>query len=295
MAEPLLPKPPWLKAKLGQGADFGRLKKLVHRRGLHTVCEEALCPNMGRCWEHGRATLMILGGTCTRACRFCAVGSGAPPPPDADEPRRVAEAVQAMGLRDVVLTSVTRDDLPDGGAALWADTIRRVHAAVPGIVVEVLVPDFEGRPGPLMTVLEAAPDVLGHNLETVPSLYRAIRMQADYGRSLDVLRTAHRRGLVTKTGIMVGLGETGAEVKTLMRETVEGGGDIFTVGQYLQPTRAHLPVRRYVPPEEFDAYRAFGLEIGFKVVVSGPLVRSSYHSEEQAAFLRDRGVGAAQR
>ena len=280
-----LPKPPWLRVRLGGGPEYRRLSAILQKQKLHTVCDEALCPNKGRCWEHGRATVMILGDLCTRHCSFCNVTPGRPTAGDTQEPRRVAEAVKAMGIRDIVLTSVTRDDLEDGGAAIWAETIRRVRESVPGITVEVLVPDFSGCAEVLNRVLDAGPDILGHNLETVPSLYRKVRPQADYRRSLAVLKHAHERGFVTKTGIMVGVGETAEEVAGAMGDAIAAGVDIFYIGQYLQPSRKHLSVSRYVEPEEFDRFRETGLRLGFKVVVSAPLVRSSYHSEEQAEYV----------
>lgn len=278
-------KPDWLKVRLGGGAGYERVREIIEHERLHTVCSEALCPNKGKCWEHGRATIMILGGICTRACRFCNVNPGKPSVADAREPERVASAVAAMGLSDIVITSVTRDDLPDGGAGIWARTIEAVRQQNKGIVIEVLVPDFRGDTRLLDTVLDACPDVLGHNLETVPSLYGKVRPQADYERSLSVLRHSHARGFVTKTGIMVGLGEAVEEVRKVMGDALRVGCDIFYIGQYLQPSRRHLEVKRYVEPEEFDAYRDYGLALGLGVVVSAPLVRSSFHSEEQARFL----------
>ena len=288
---------------VGQGPTYTKLKNIIHGRKLHTVCEEALCPNMGRCWESGRATLMILGNRCTRSCAFC--GAASLPRPvqrayghevqtgwhgacDENEPHCVAEAVREMGLSNVVITWVTRDDLEDGGARIWAETIRCVREAVPGICVEVLVPDFRGSIRAFKTVMEAKPEILGHNLETVSSLYKRIRPQADYGQSLRLLKTANEYGFITKTSIMVGVGETADEVFDLMKDAIEAGCDIFYVGQYLQPTKEHVPVHRYVKPDEFEIYRERGLEMGFKVVVSGPLVRSSYHSEEQAEYVRSR-------
>jgi lipoic acid synthetase len=231
---------------------------------------------------------MLLGRECTRACGFCNVRGGAPGAPDRGEPRRVAEAVRAMGLRGVVLTSVTRDDLPDGGAGLWAETIRAVRGAVPGIVVEVLVPDFGGDGMALDRVLAERPDVFGHNLETVRSLYAAVRPQADYGRSLAVLRQAGAQGLIVKTGIMLGLGETREEVRQLMRDALAAGCQILYIGQYLRPGRRHAPVVRYVEPVEFDDFREAGLRAGFRVVVAAPLVRSSYHAEDQERFVAGR-------
>lgn len=284
-----LHKPDWIKVRLGRGEGHRRLHGIVGDGKLHTVCQEALCPNMGRCWEHGRATLMILGDTCTRGCRFCNVGTGHPGTCDTDEPRRVAEAVKAMVLKDVVITSVTRDDLPDGGASVWVETIEHVRAACPGVLVEVLIPDFRGSDDGLARVLAAKPDVLGHNLETVPDLYPAVRPQADYSRSLDVLRRAHAAGLVTKTGIMVGLGEAFEALADLMADARAAGCNIFYAGQYLQPTREHYPVQRYIEPEAFDRIAEMARKAGFDVVVAAPLVRSSYHSDEQAAFLAGSG------
>ncbi len=283
-----LRKPDWLRVRVPHGSGFVRIRNIVNAGRLHTVCEEALCPNMGKCWEHGRATLMILGDKCTRACRFCNIKAESTGICDDQEPARVVEALKKMGLKDVVITSVTRDDLPDGGSAVWAETVRRIHWELPGVSVEVLIPDFKGDLAALERVLVEKPAVLGHNLETVPSLYSRVRPQADYDRSLEVLKRAHERGAVVKTGIMVGIGETETEVLELIKDAVEAGCEIFYVGQYLQPTKKHLPVSRYVTPDEFDSYRRRGLEAGFKVVVSAPLVRSSYHSEEQAEYLKRR-------
>jgi lipoic acid synthetase len=287
-------KPDWLKVRLPHGPQHARLKSIIQKLDLHTVCEEALCPNQGRCWENGKATIMILGGVCTRDCRFCAVSPGQPGPTDREEPERAAAAVRALGLRDVVITSVTRDDLADGGAAVWARTLRRIREAVPGATLEALVPDFAGSETSLDAVLDAGPDILGHNLETVPSLYARARPCADYTRSLALLANAHERGVITKTALMLGLGETSREVRTTMKDALKAGCDILYLGQYLQPTKAHLPVQRYVHPDEFDAHRKQGLDIGFKVVVSAPLVRSSYYSEEQAEYVRvSRGESAS--
>lgn len=295
-------KPSWLKTRLGQGPRFARTQEIVRSGSLHTVCEEALCPNRGQCWENGRATIMILGQTCSRACTFCNV-EHAPsppspsssscqniphPPPDPDEPQRVANAIQEMDLSEVVITSVTRDDLTDGGAAIWAETVARVRDAVPCISVEVLVPDFQGAPADIDTVLAAAPDVFAHNLETVPSLYPAVRPQANYQRSLAVLKRAADANFITKTGIMVGLGETKEQVLEVMRDARAAGATIFTIGQYLQPSKQHHPVVRHVEPAEFDVYRNEGLTMGFGVVASAPLVRSSLHSEEQQAYVTER-------
>lgn len=286
-------KPSWIRARVPEGQQYRRLRALIDGLELHTVCDEARCPNVGACWNSGRATILILGRACTRGCRFCNIQAQRPAPPDPDEPARVAEAVRATGLSDVVITSVTRDDLPDGGARLWAETILRIRDAVPGIVIEVLIPDFQGVAEHLDLVLDARPDVLGHNLETVPRLYPAARPGALYPRSLDVLRRGRRSGLVTKTSLMVGLGESEAEVLAAARDAREAGCDILYIGQYLQPTREHLPVRRYVEPPEFERYREAAEALGFPVVVSGPLVRSSYHTGAQADFLRRaKGQGA---
>ncbi len=281
------PKPEWLKVRLGSGEEYKRVRSLLKRQKLHTVCEEALCPNMGRCWEKGRATVMILGDTCSRSCRFCGVASRRPCEPDMKEPERVASAVAEMGLSDIVITSVTRDDLPDGGSAIWAETIRRVYAAVPGISIEVLIPDFRGDESAIMAVIDEHPTVLAHNLETVPRLYSTVRPQAEYECSLRVLEFAKEKGMITKSGIMVGIGESNDEIKSLMEDTVKTGCNIFTIGQYLQPSKEHLPVERYVTPAEFDLYKKWGEEMGFDVVISAPLVRSSYHSDEQEEFVKN--------
>lgn len=280
-----LKKPEWLRVRLGGGHVFQAMSHAIHGAGLHTVCEAALCPNKGECWEKGHATLMILGETCTRACGFCNVGGRKPGAPDPEEPRRAAAVVEKAGLKEVVLTSVTRDDLPDGGAAIWAETIRRVRSCGGVKTIEALIPDFKGASGPLALVFEARPDILGHNLETVPSLYAAARPQADYRRSLDVLSAAKAAGLAVKSALMLGLGETEEEVLAVMKDAETAGCDIFYIGQYLRPSAGHLPVRRYATPDEFETYKRAGLEMGFKVVVSAPLARSSYRSEEQAAYL----------
>jgi lipoic acid synthetase len=251
---------------------------------LHTVCESARCPNMGECWEHGTATFMILGDICTRACGFCAVPSGKPlGPPAEDEPERVAEAVARMGLRYAVVTSVNRDDQPDGGAAIFARTITQIRARVPGCKVEVLIPDFRGDWNALATVMAVKPDVLNHNMETVPRLYRQVRKGAVYERSLELLRRAGEMipGLPTKTGMMLGLGETREEVLAAMEDIAAQGTHILTLGQYMQPTPEHLPIERYVHPDEFAEFKRLGETMGFKHVEAGPLVRSSYHAFEQ--------------
>lgn len=279
-------KPPWIRVKVGQNGLFQATKERLRAQGLHTVCEEAFCPNLGRCWSHGRATLLILGDRCTRGCRFCNVDKREVLPPDPDEPRRVASAVKDAGLKEVVITSVTRDDLPDGGAALWAATVEAVHAAVPDVLVEVLVPDFGGDPAAIDAVLRARPEVFGHNLETVPRLYPQARPQADYARSLAVLRRASDAGLVTKTSLMLGLGETAEEVEQTLRDARAAGCSIFYAGQYLQPSPRHLPVAHYVEPAGFDRLRDTAYALGFGFVASAPLVRSSYHEEGQTAFVR---------
>ena len=277
---PLLPRPAWIRAKAPQGPAYERLRGLMRGLELHTVCEEAHCPNLGECWSRGTATFMILGEVCTRACGFCAVKTGLPgQPPDPDEPRRVADAAERMGLRHAVVTSVNRDDQPDGGAAIFAATIRAVRDRVPGCAVEVLVPDFKGRWDALAVVLAARPDVLNHNVETVPRLYRQARAGASFPRSLELLKRSKDAGLLTKSGIMVGLGEERAEIEETIRTIRASGTDILTLGQYLRPSPQHLPVLRYCAPEEFDELRAFALALGFAHVESGPLVRSSYHAE----------------
>jgi len=279
------PRPDWLRVKFFGGDRYHNLKRVMRTLDLHTVCESARCPNMGECWEHGTATFMILGDICTRACGFCAVPSGKPAgPPDEEEPLRVAEAVAHMGLRYAVVTSVNRDDQPDGGARIFARTIREIRNRVPGCKVEVLIPDFRGDWNALDTVLAMKPDILNHNTETVPRLYRQVRKGALYERSLELLRRAKQTypDVPTKTGMMLGLGEQKEEVLETMRELAAQGTDIFTLGQYLQPTREHLPVIRFVHPGEFAEYKVLGEQMGFKHVESGPLVRSSYHAFDQA-------------
>ncbi len=283
------PRPDWLKVRLGGGPNYQDLKRIMRTLGLHTVCESARCPNMGECWEHRTATFMILGNICTRACGFCSVPSGRPlGPPDEDEPQRVGEAVARMGLRYAVVTSVNRDDQPDGGAAIFAETIREIRRRVPGCKVEVLIPDFRGVWTALETVMAARPDVLNHNTETVPRLYRRVRKGAEYERSLELLRRAKQFApeIPTKTGMMLGLGETRAEVLSAMQDLVAQRTDILTLGQYLQPTRKHLPIARYAHPDEFAEYKLLGEQMGFRHVESGPLVRSSYHAFEQEEAAR---------
>lgn len=275
-------RPEWLKAKIPGGEGYARIKSIIDTHRLHTVCEEARCPNMGECWHSGTATFMILGDICTRSCGFCAVKTGRPEYGlDWDEPRRVVEAVKLMGVRHAVVTSVNRDERKDGGAPIFAETIRRIHTEVPGVTVEVLIPDFKGSEEALRTVLEAGPDILNHNLETVPRLYRMVRKQANYLQSLEVLERSKRFGSTTKTGLMLGIGERTEEVVEVMKDVRKTNCDILTLGQYLQPTKDHLPVDRYAPPEEFKMLKELGLSMGFRHVESGPLVRSSYHAAAQ--------------
>ena len=274
-------KPSWLKMKMPSGEGYFRLRELVAEKRLHTVCQEAKCPNMGECWHHGTATLMILGDTCTRSCGFCHIKTGRPTWLDEDEPRRVGEAVAIMGLRHCVITSVNRDELPDGGARIWAQTIHQIQLQSPGTHVEVLIPDFEGNWEALQLVLDQKPDILNHNIETVPRLYRTVRPQAKYRRSLELLHRAKQQGFITKTGMMLGLGEQEHEVSAVIDDLVAIGCDILTLGQYLQPTRQHLKVERWVTPEEFARWKTVGEARGLRHVESGPLVRSSYHAEKQ--------------
>lgn len=278
------PKPAWLKARAPMGENFHQLKKLARGLGLHTVCESAQCPNIGECWNHGTATFMLLGDICTRRCGFCAVPKGKPLPIDLEEPRRVAEAVATLGVKHAVITSVNRDDDNVGGARIFAETIRLVREVAPECRVEVLIPDFQGLEEPLRVVLKAEPDVLNHNTETVPRLYRAVRSGARYQRTLDLLENAKKisPSMVTKSGVMVGLGETTDELVEVFRDLGTRGVDILTVGQYLRPSRDHLPIARFYAPEEFRQLKQEALRFGFRHVESGPLVRSSYHAHEQA-------------
>jgi lipoyl synthase len=281
---PVLPRPEWIKARAPMGERYERLRGVMRDLGLHTVCEEARCPNIGDCWNRGTATFMILGDVCTRACGFCAVKTGLPRrPPDPREAERVAEAAARMGLRHAVITSVNRDDQRDGGAGVFAACIRRIRERVPGCSVEVLIPDFKGDATALQIVIDAAPDVLNHNTETVPRLYRQVRPGARFERSLELLRRAKAAGLVTKSGIMVGLGEEAPEVRETVARIREAGTDILTVGQYLRPSADHLPIVRYYEPAEFAEIKRYALGLGYRHVESGPLVRSSYHAEEQVA------------
>ena len=276
------PRPDWLKVKLPAGDGYFRLKTLVHNQKLHTVCEGARCPNIGECWGAGTATFMILGDVCTRACRFCAVKSGLPPVYDLDEPGRVAEAIRKMDLRYAVITSVDRDDLEDGGAHIFAETIRQTREACPGIRIEVLIPDFRGSITALRTVAEARPDVLAHNVETVPRLYKTARAGSRYDRSLDHLRKAKSFGypMTTKSSLMLGLGESRDEIFQVLSDLRGADVDILTLGQYLQPTQEHLHVERFYTPDEFAECRDQAYSLGFRHVASGPLVRSSYRAEQ---------------
>jgi lipoic acid synthetase len=272
--------PPWLRARSGHWERVHDMRVLLGESRLHTVCEEARCPNQGECWTRGTATFMLLGDTCTRSCGFCAVTTGRPALPDPEEPQHVAEVSRRLGLTFVVVTSVARDDLEDGGAAHFAATVRAIHAWNPAAQVEVLVPDFKANRESIRTVVESQPTVFNHNLETVERLSRKVRVQARYHRSLEVLRIAKELGQpITKTGIMLGLGETQEEVVALMRDARGAGCDILTIGQYLQPTKQHLPVVEFVHPDRFEALEKVGYALGFKAVYSGPLVRSSYHAE----------------
>jgi lipoyl synthase len=282
------PKPPWLKVRFPAGPDFERIQLLMRDQTLHTVCEEARCPNIGDCWSRGTATFMILGDTCTRSCGFCAVKTGRPGAVDTGEPARVALAIQRMGLRHAVITSVNRDELPDGGAGIFAETIRWTRRLCPETTIEVLIPDFKGDAAALATVCGAEPEILNHNTETVPRLYSSVRPQGEYTRSLELLRRAKTLdpGALTKSGLMVGLGETKAELLEVFADLADEGVDILTVGQYLRPTPDHLPIDRYWHPDEFAELKAAALALGFRHVECGPLVRSSYHAEEQAGGAR---------
>jgi len=274
--------PPWIKKRLPAGGQTDNTREILERHRLNTVCSSAHCPNTGECFAHGTATFMIMGDVCTRACRFCAVGGGEPAPLDASEPERVAAAAKEMGLRHVVVTSVTRDDLEDGGAAHFAAVIASLRRAMPQASVEVLVPDFGGREESVRTVVVARPDVFNHNVETVPSLYEKVRPGADYGVSLDVLRLAGRPGgkMLTKSGLMLGLGERREEIEAVMTDLRDVDCDILTIGQYLSPSREHLPVAEFIEPAAFDRYKETGLAMGFRAVASGPFVRSSYNALE---------------
>jgi len=280
MGEVKVRKPEWLKTKVPIGKQYLGVREIVEKNNLHTICTSGHCPNMAECWGRGTATLMILGDVCTRACKFCNVKTGRPLPADLEEPERVAESVRKMGVKHCVITSVDRDDLEDGGAAIWALTIRRMKAVNPATTIETLIPDFDGREDLIQQVIDAGPEVVSHNLETVRRITPIVRSKARYDLSLDVLEYIAASGKRTKTGIMVGLGETEAEVLETMDDVRARGVEVFTIGQYLQPTKRHLSVVEFVTPEQFEKYRVAGLEKGFRYVESSPLVRSSYHAEK---------------
>jgi len=280
-AEPVkTKKPEWLRVKLPIGEEYRHVRGLVDNYKLHTICESGNCPNMGECWGAGTATFMILGNTCTRSCGFCAVATGRPDPVDWDEPQRVAEAIHLMKVTHAVITSVDRDELKDGGSIVWYNTIKAVKALNPNTTLETLIPDFKGEAENILRVAEARPEIISHNIETVERLTRQVRIQAKYWRSMEVLRTLKQAGIRTKSGIMLGLGETKEEVVQTMEDLRYSQVDVITIGQYLQPTRNHLPVHRFVHPDEFAELRGIGYEMGFDYVESGPLVRSSYRSEK---------------
>ncbi len=284
-----LQKPNWLRVKLPIGESYKHVRGLVDDHKLHTICESGNCPNMGECWGEGTATFMILGNICTRSCGFCAVATGRPDAVDWDEPQRVAEAIHLMKVKHAVLTSVDRDELKDGGSIIWYNTIKAVKSLNPATTLETLIPDFRGITDQIQRIIDAAPDVVSHNLETVERITRQVRIQAKYRRSLEVLKTLKEGGMRTKTGIMLGLGESKEEVIQSMKDLVAVGTDVLTLGQYLQPTKKHLPVQRFVHPDEFAELREIGYSIGFDYVESGPLVRSSYHSEKHVF----KGIGKA--
>jgi lipoic acid synthetase len=273
-------KPNWLRVKLPTGENYKHVRGLVDTHKLHTICESGNCPNMGECWGEGTATFMILGNVCTRSCGFCAVATGRPDAVDWDEPQRVAEAIYLMQVKHAVVTSVDRDELKDGGSIIWYNTIKAIKSLNPGTTLETLVPDFKGQQENIQRIIEAAPEVVSHNIETVERLTRQVRIQAKYRRSMDVLKVLKEGGMRTKSGIMLGLGEAKEEVIQTMKDLRNSGVDVITIGQYLQPTRKHLPVIRFVHPDEFAEYRELGYELGFDYVESGPLVRSSYHSDK---------------
>lgn len=278
-------RPDWLKVRLPSGQNFADVKNLMKSNKLNTVCEEARCPNIGECWNRRTATFMILGDTCTRSCGFCNIKVGLPTELDLDEPRRVAESVESLGLKHVVITSVNRDELKDGGASIFAETIKRIRQSSPECTIEILIPDFKGEISSFEIIMKNPPDILNHNLETISSLYHAVRPQAKYERSLELLNWFKNQGLTTKSGIMVGIGETPDEILALMNDLRAVDCKILTIGQYLQPTKLHLPVARFVTPEEFKMYKDSGLKKGFRIVESSPMVRSSYHADEQAKLI----------
>ncbi len=277
---PRFKKPDWLRVKLPTGAEYLKVREIVGKHKLHTICESGNCPNMGECWGAGTATFMILGNVCTRSCGFCAVATGKPKPADWDEPQRVAESVRLMGVKHCVITSVDRDDLKDGGSIIWAETIKAIRAVSPTTKFECLIPDFAGKWENLQRIIEVKPDIVSHNLETVRRLTAQVRIQAKYDRSLEVLSRLHEAGLRTKSGVMLGLGETEEEIYQTIDDLANVNCDVITLGQYLQPTTQHLPVAKFVHPDEFKAYKDYALAKGFRHVESGPLVRSSYHAEK---------------
>jgi lipoyl synthase len=283
--EPLGKRPDWLKVKLPTGENYSDVKNLMRKQSLHTVCEEARCPNIAECWNARTATFMILGDTCTRSCGFCNIKVGMPTELDLDEPKRVADSVRELNLRHVVITSVNRDELKDGGSAIFAECVRLIRESMPETTIEILIPDFRGDEDAFLKILKDPPDILNHNLETIPRLYHAVRPQAKYERSLKLINWFKQRYLKTKSGIMVGIGEETDEVLSLMHDLQRSGCDILTIGQYLQPTKNHLPVDRFVSLEEFNLYKEEGLKMGFKIVESSPLVRSSYHADKHARAL----------
>ena len=285
-----LRRPSWIRVRAPSGETYQQLQELMRAKALHTVCEEAMCPNMGECWGSGTATFLLLGDVCTRTCGFCDIQRGKPSPLDWLEPERVAQAVKAMKLKHAVITSVNRDDRRDGGAPIFAMVIRRIRELHPGCSIEVLIPDFKGSLEALKIVMDAHPEILNHNVETVPRLFKQVQPQDRYEWSATILSNAKKLdpAVLTKSGIMVGLGETPEEVKAVMRDQRSWGVDILTLGQYLQPSKQHLPIERYYTPEEFAELKAYGLQIGFRWVESGPLVRSSYHAAEQVRALSDR-------
>ena len=288
--EPRLKKPNWLRVKLPTGEGYRHVRGLVDTHKLHTICESGNCPNMGECWGEGTATFMILGNICTRSCGFCAVATGKPLPPDFDEPQRVAEAIFLMKVKHAVITSVDRDELKDGGSIIWANTVKAVRALNPETTLETLIPDFRGQWENLQNIIDVAPEVVSHNIETVERLTKQVRIQAKYHRSMEALRRLKDGGMRTKSGIMLGLGESKEEVLQTMQDLANNGLDVLTIGQYLQPTPKHLPVARFVHPDEFAEYREAGYQMGLDYVESGPLVRSSYHSERHLI----KGEGKAQ-
>ena len=275
----MVKKPAWLRVKLPTGENYKHVRGLVDTHKLHTICESGNCPNMGECWGEGTATFMILGNTCTRSCGFCAVATGRPDAIDWDEPQRVAEAIYLMKVKHAVITSVDRDEIKDGGSIIWYNTIHAVKSLNPATTLETLIPDFKGQKENIQRIIEAAPDVVSHNIETVERLTRVVRIQAKYRRSMEVIRTLKQGGMRTKSGIMLGLGETKDEVVQSLGDLVDNGCDVVTIGQYLQPTKKHLTVHRFVHPDEFAELKEIGYRLGFDYVESGPLVRSSYHSE----------------